>query len=71
LLKDYVKNEDDRQVDAFVYITDKEKKPLEKPYVILRPKNIVIGLGCKKGIAFENLFLLVGELKFTKGHWMN
>jgi cobalt-precorrin 5A hydrolase len=62
LLKDYLKNRDDRQADAFVYITDKEiKKPLEKPYVILRPKNIVIGLGCKKGIAFEDLFLFVSE----------
>ncbi|WP_273702687.1 cobalt-precorrin 5A hydrolase [Thermoanaerobacter sp. A7A] len=62
LLKDYVKNDDDGEVDAFVYVTDKEiKKLLEKPYVILRPKNIVIGLGCKKGIAFEDLLTFVSE----------
>jgi len=63
LLKDYIKDYDDSEVDAFVYLTDKEiKKPSEKPYIILRPKNIIIGLGCKKGIAFGDLFTFVSEI---------
>lgn len=62
LLKDYIKNDVHSKVDAFVYITDKEiKKPTEKPYVILRPKNVVIGLGCKRGIAFEDLLTFIRE----------
>ncbi|ABR30567.1 cobalamin biosynthesis protein CbiG [Thermosipho melanesiensis] len=45
---------------AQVYITNKIVNS-EKTHVILRPKNIVVGIGCKKDIPFKQL---LSELEF-------
>lgn len=44
---------------AAVFITDANIKPRDIPYVILRPRNIVLGIGTKRGTAFEALLALV------------
>lgn len=61
-LKDYIKNGNEEEAEALVYITDRDiKKPLGKPYVILKPRKVVLGIGCKKGVSFKNLLGLVNK----------
>jgi cobalt-precorrin 5A hydrolase len=36
--------------DAIIIITNKRIGRLEKPYVVLRPKNLILGIGSRKGI---------------------
>lgn len=40
----------DRNIDGIIIITSNKVESLHIPYTILRPKNINIGVGCKKGI---------------------
>jgi len=48
--------------DAFVYITDKDIGTLpDKPYVILRRKDIAVGLGCKRQTTFNNLLAFLKD----------
>lgn len=43
------------KVDGIIYITNKTDIKTNKPAVHLIPKNIVIGIGCKKGISGERI----------------
>ncbi len=62
LFDEYIKKNLDDKADAIVYVTNRIVKNIdEKPYVVLRPKNIVIGIGCKKGVSFNDLFAFVNE----------
>jgi len=48
-------------VKAAIYITDKNIVEPRIPYVILRPKNTVLGIGARRGVCKDVLFSLVRE----------
>ncbi|QSZ28086.1 cobalt-precorrin 5A hydrolase [Aceticella autotrophica] len=52
---------DTGNASACVYVTAKNIKPAKIPFVILRPKNIVFGIGCKRNTEFEHLLKTVKE----------
>jgi len=61
-LEKHINNDFNDNADAFVYITEKEIDVIDnKPFIILRPKNIVIGIGCKKDISGTFLIDFVKE----------
>lgn len=51
---------------SFVAITNKEKVDLisEKPSVYLRPKNITIGIGCRRGVSSEQIISMIKDALF-------
>ncbi|MCG0275689.1 MAG: cobalt-precorrin 5A hydrolase [Thermosediminibacteraceae bacterium] len=44
-----------RDAKAAVFVTDYEIEPPDIPHVVLRPRRIVLGIGCKKGADFSKL----------------
>lgn len=41
--------------EGFIYITYKEKLDFKKPFCILRPKVLNVGIGCRRGISKEKV----------------
>lgn len=61
-LKEYIYSVKEEEAKAFVFVTNRKiKKSFDKPYVILVPRNIVLGIGCRKNVEFERLFEFVKE----------
>ncbi|MCD2348502.1 cobalt-precorrin 5A hydrolase [Clostridium guangxiense] len=48
--------------DGALYVTSKERVEEEKPYCILRPKNLVVGVGCKRGKPMEEILSLITQI---------
>ena len=44
-----------RECDACVVITNKLLQPPAKPYVLLRPKNLILGVGARRGVEKEHM----------------
>lgn len=48
--------------DGVIYITNKKTHNPEKPYVRLTPRNIIIGVGCRKGTGSREIIELIDKL---------
>jgi cobalt-precorrin 5A hydrolase len=59
-LPEYLKNGID-EAEGIIFITNKIVENNTLPYVQLIPKNIVIGIGCKKGIESNKLIAFIEE----------
>jgi cobalt-precorrin 5A hydrolase len=53
------------EANGFIYITNKKKFKRMSPSVLLIPKNIIVGIGCKKGISKNNIVKFI-EKNFKK-----
>ncbi|MBF8983575.1 cobalt-precorrin 5A hydrolase [Lutibacter sp. B2] len=51
------------KLEGLIYITEKENvKKLVENQVLIRPKNIIIGIGCKKGKSYEEIINAIKDL---------
>ena len=48
-------NTEEENVEGIIYISNKEKINIKKNFVQLIPKNIIIGIGCRKGTKADNI----------------
>ncbi|MFQ5975360.1 MAG: cobalt-precorrin 5A hydrolase [Candidatus Hydrothermarchaeales archaeon] len=48
-------NRKGKEFEALVIITNKKVNDVSAPYIILRPKNLIVGIGSKKGVAKEDV----------------
>jgi cobalt-precorrin 5A hydrolase len=47
---------------GYVFITNRTVSNLDKPSLVLIPKNIILGIGCRRGISFEKLKIFVEKV---------
>jgi cobalt-precorrin 5A hydrolase len=50
-----------KECDAYVVITNKLVQLPTKPYVLLRPKNLILGIGARKGIKKEKVLSAISH----------
>lgn len=60
-------NIDDNNPDGYIVVTSKEKTDYEKPCCILRPKNLYIGIGCRRGKSKEDIMETIKKV-FTENN---
>lgn len=57
----------DEDYDGVVFLTSRNTLTSEKPYVVLRPKNLNIGLGCRRGKTRDEIIQAIQEV-FTENN---
>jgi cobalt-precorrin 5A hydrolase len=55
-------NLSDTDFDAVVIVSSRQRVSSEMPYCILRPRNIHIGIGCRRGKAKEEILKAIAEV---------
>ncbi|WP_234121919.1 cobalt-precorrin 5A hydrolase [Clostridium hydrogenum] len=48
--------------EGAIYVTSRESIEEKKPYCILRPRNLVLGIGCKKGKTMEEILSFIANI---------
>lgn len=51
----YIEGEESGETGPIVYITNQLVQPVQGPRIILRPRNLVAGVGCRKGVSREQV----------------
>lgn len=59
-----INNED---YDGVVFVSSKQSISSSKPFCILRPRNIIVGMGCKRGKTKDEILQAIEEV-FTKSN---